>query len=224
VEWFKLSAKFTRDPKIIALSPKARWAYLHSLCEIADHESDGLYRPEGKPNTISRELVTAGLWVPAAGGEYRVPVWTKWNPTKAQLDAKRNASSNAARKRWAQPRQPDSHSQSDAEVDREVDVENPPSASAEGKRGRTENQALASVLLDADGRAQDLVRKLVEWDPAWAKATTNGALIGLGKVYGADVVLTALGFMREEFPNAIGAPYPYLESVCVRIQAERGAA
>lgn len=221
MQWLKLSAKFTRDPKIGALPLKVRWAYLHSLCEVADLETDGVYRFEG-PAAVAAALVAAGLWEPTNGG-YLIPVWGKWNPSKAQLDAKRIASSNAARKRWAGPREPEPHSGTDADLDTGSDSENLPSASAEGKRERTQNQNLAAILLDADGRAQHLVRKLVDADPAWAKATTNGALIGLGNTYGADVVLTALGFMREEFPEAIGQPYPYLESVCIRIQTERVA-
>lgn len=217
MEWLKLSAKFTRDPKIVALSSKARWAYLHSLCEVADLETDGLYALPGKPSAAARELVGAGLWERVADGLYRIPVWAKWNPTKAQLDARRNASSNAARKRWASPQEPEPHSdpqsETDADIDREVDVENTPSASAEGKAG----DDLGKTLLASDSQAQYLLEKLIDWDTEW-RAIGNGGLIKLGRKYGAAIVTTALGFMREEYPVGVMQPYPYLESVCVRVQ------
>jgi hypothetical protein len=96
------------------------------------------------------------------------------------------------------------------------------SASAEGKSApKTTNQILASILLDESSTAQHFLRRLVEVDERWAEITP-GVLIKLGRTYGAPTLVEALGYMREEGRGGID-PYPYLESVCVRIDGEHQA-
>lgn len=98
------------------------------------------------------------------------------------------------------------------------------SASAEGKSA---NEILAETLLLPTSTAQYLLTRLAEdVDVGWAELCGrrgNGALMKLGATYGAAIVLEAIGYMREEYRSDVHRPYAYLESVCVRIQAERQA-
>lgn len=81
--------------------------------------------------------------------------------------------------------------------------------------------AIADVLLAADGNAQYLLGRLVQGDDKW-EAITNGALMKLGRQYGAVTVREALGYMREEEGAGAETPYALLEAVCKRIRRERG--
>lgn len=96
------------------------------------------------------------------------------------------------------------------------------SASAEGKSA---NEILAETLLLPTSTSQYLLSRLAEdVDDAWFALVGrrgNGALMKLGQAFGAAIVLEAIGYMREEYRSDVHRPYAYLESVCVRIQAER---
>jgi hypothetical protein len=214
MDYWKVYVTLRDDPKWLGLSDRAKVAYIEAGCWSAHHETDGVLAPGLVSSKVLPELIASGLVDDTETGMV-IHGWGNRQVTKAQLDAKRTAARKAARTRWGNP-QPDATS--NAEVEVEVEEQEPKSAES-----KTATAILAAALLDDSSRAQHLLRTLVKTDPAWM-VVTNGALMKLGRTYGADVVTTALGFMREEFPDAIGKPYPYLESVCVRIQAERGAA
>jgi hypothetical protein len=81
------------------------------------------------------------------------------------------------------------------------------------------SNALAEALLAPDSRAQYLHGRLVQTDERWRKVTP-AALMKFGREYGADLVITALAFCYEEGATPF-EPFPYLESICVRIRDER---
>lgn len=101
---------------------------------------------------------------------------------------------------------------------------NHPSASAEGKTAgdagtKSSNQILAEILLDSSSTAQHLLRGLIAIDESWAEID-NAVLVKLGTKYGGEAVTMALGDLKDERRGDVD-PYPYLESVCVRVREER---
>jgi hypothetical protein len=104
VEWFKLSSKLPRDPKWKNLSPRAKVTLIEWACEVAEHETDGVFHlGKARPPSEVKELLAQGLVEKHPNG-YLIPAYLKWNRTKAEMDAdrnaRRNAASKAARTRW----------------------------------------------------------------------------------------------------------------------------
>lgn len=119
MEWFKVSSLLPTDPKWKRLSPRAKVAYVEWTCEIAQHETDGVYVAIGKPAPHVKELLAADLVEQHPDGYY-IPAFLKWNPSHAELDANRIARSNAGRKaariRWG-----DANPMQELEVERELE-------------------------------------------------------------------------------------------------------
>ena len=85
-------------------------------------------------------------------------------------------------------------------------------------KGATQGRADSGNLVTEDHIY--LLGRLQDDNPAW-KSVTPGAVQKLAARYGFEAVTTALRDMRQELPPGVKRPYPYLESVCVRI-AEGG--
>lgn len=84
------------------------------------------------------------------------------------------------------------------------------------------DKELAEALLDSSSSAQYLLGRLVDADDKW-EGITNGALMKLGRRYGARVVITALGFMREEEGAGAESAFALLDAVCRRVADEARA-
>ena len=111
MSWFKLDDRIFDNPKIAALSDRAKVAYLESGTYCARELTDG-FVPLNKAKAIAgttralKELVP-GLWEPVAGG-YRIHDYLDYNPTrekvladKAALSKRRSeAGSKGAAVRW----------------------------------------------------------------------------------------------------------------------------
>lgn len=83
-------------------------------------------------------------------------------------------------------------------------------------RGAAHDPQLAEALLAPDSRAQYLLGRLSErTDETWAEVTP-AVLIRLGRKYGAGPVVDALGQCWADGRCPM-APYPYLESICIRL-------
>lgn len=81
------------------------------------------------------------------------------------------------------------------------------------------DRLIAEILLDASSRAQYLLSRLVDINERWA-SISNGALMKLGRLYRAVVVVEALSYAYEG-TIAPEHPYAWLETVCVRIENDR---
>lgn len=95
--WFKVDDRFHSSRKMLAIPRRIRlaavglWAIAGSW--TAGEELDGLvpdYMVEewGGTDELVEALVRAGLWVPVDGGT-RFANWAEWQPTREQLDEKR---------------------------------------------------------------------------------------------------------------------------------------
>lgn len=158
MDWFKLSSKLPRDPRWKQLSPKAKVAYIEWACELAEHETDGVYYAGPKPPAYVAEFLAADLAEDRGGGYYFVPAFLKWNPTRADMDAKRNAGRKGAAARWQSEshanRKAGANAVPNAEVEVERDLETEPKAELRSVPGNphqpTHDQlALADNLSDA---------------------------------------------------------------------------
>lgn len=86
---------------------------------------------------------------------------------------------------------------------------------------KSKNRELAEVLLSPDSRSRYFLERLRQRGGQWAKVT-DGAVMKLGKTYGTAIVISALGECHEDGSTPFAA-FPYLESICVRKQAEAAA-
>jgi len=81
------------------------------------------------------------------------------------------------------------------------------------------DRALAEVLLDSSSRTQYLLARLQGRDERW-ESITNGALMRLGRRYGARLVTEAVSYAKES-GAAPDSPYPYLEAICADLERTR---
>ncbi len=93
MSWVKLDDRFFDNPKIAPLSDGAQLAYLKATTYSARELTDGFValkkaKEYGSPKVI-KELVPS-LWEPCDGG-FMVHDYLKYNPTRAQVLAERDA-------------------------------------------------------------------------------------------------------------------------------------
>lgn len=100
--WFKVDDKFWSHRKIRALSSDAisLWVRAGSYC--GDHLTDGIVEPSdiafiGGEISDAEELVDAGLWLRHERG-YVFHEWELYQPTRAKVEAEREAAKERARK------------------------------------------------------------------------------------------------------------------------------
>ncbi len=102
--WFRLEDSFFENPKIAALSDAAQLSYLKGALYCARELTDGFIplrkaKQFATPKSI-KELVP-DLWAPTADG-YSIHDYLQYNPTKADVLAKRET----ARRRMYNKRSP----------------------------------------------------------------------------------------------------------------------
>jgi hypothetical protein len=112
VPWAKLSDDFHSHRRVASSSLEAIGLYAKALSYVARYLTDGLV-DEGyvrreipgkqRRKRIVAELLESGLWEIAEGG-YTIRSYLKHNPTREQVEAKREAQSRGGRKamqrRW----------------------------------------------------------------------------------------------------------------------------
>lgn len=104
--WFKVDDRLWSHPKWLGLpiEAKALWVSAGSYCAM--HETDGeisrqtlaIVLPNSRHTRAANALVEAGLWEQENDG-YRFHEWAEYQPTKAQLDAERQATKERV-KQW----------------------------------------------------------------------------------------------------------------------------
>lgn len=101
--WFKVDDGFYSSPGVLSLRTLKGWKGAVALWSLAgswssDHLTDG-HIPKatvmylGCTNTDAELLVSAGLWTAAPGG-YQFVDWTETNPSRADVEAKREKTRN----------------------------------------------------------------------------------------------------------------------------------
>ena len=101
--WLKIDDRAFDDPKLVGLSDTAHLAVLRSWIYAAKHETDG-YVPaaivaaltHGKRRFVD-EILAGGLWQENGAG-FVIHNFTKYNPTRETLRAKRAADSERKRR------------------------------------------------------------------------------------------------------------------------------
>lgn len=113
--WAKLDDRFHTNPKVLKVwttNPAALGLHALAMSYCAGEQTDGvipmgflaLVMPGEKAREAAvRRLLDAGLWQ-VLGTEYVIHDWLKYNPSKAETEAKARARSDAGRKgasaRW----------------------------------------------------------------------------------------------------------------------------
>lgn len=108
MSWLRIDDRFSRHPKVTALSFKDRWTWMDVLCFCATYRTDGWLPAnvrEMVPGASAKFLAACAdlELLDVEHGEYRVHDWSTYapkDPTAAERQAawrrKRNASSNGS--------------------------------------------------------------------------------------------------------------------------------
>jgi len=98
VSWLRIDDKMVRHPKICDLSDAAFRLHMAALGHCAEYETDGRIKESSavtltkhkNKTPLIRELVDAGLWEAMIGG-WCIHDFLEWNPSHAELKAKRDS-------------------------------------------------------------------------------------------------------------------------------------
>lgn len=93
--WFKLDDHFGNHPKVNKAGNAATGLWVRCATYCAEYLTDGHIPPEvarsyGKPREINA-LLDAGLWIQNGDGGYVIPDYLEFNPSRAQVEADRDA-------------------------------------------------------------------------------------------------------------------------------------
>jgi len=101
--WLTVDDNFADHPKVEALSDKAFRLHVSGLCYCAKHQTDGKVvasraaRLVGYTSKALTELLGAGVWHTSPDG-FEIHDFLDWNPSKADVTKRRNASKERQRK------------------------------------------------------------------------------------------------------------------------------
>lgn len=105
--WVRIDDTFPEHPKVEMIGPLAGWLHVCALCYCNRNLTDG-FIPSPRVSKLAdipkvsihvRSLIEAGLWLEEDGG-YRISNYLEYQPSKAKVEADREA----ARKRMAKAR------------------------------------------------------------------------------------------------------------------------
>ena len=123
--WLKVDDKFKNHPKALKAGLEAIGLWLLAACWASEYESDGhlpehvvQYLPGFRPELADR-LVEAGLWARTADG-YAIHDFLKYNPSRAEQDAKRAAACERMAKGRRSSREVQANSQSTSQKQEET--------------------------------------------------------------------------------------------------------
>lgn len=106
--WFKIDDGFWSHPKTLQLSDGAQALWLRAGSWSMHHLTDGVIPPfalpllRTKPRFVN-ELVAVSLWFPDEGA-YRFHDWSRYQPTRDQVEADRDAAVERKRRSWEKSR------------------------------------------------------------------------------------------------------------------------
>lgn len=94
--WFKVDDKLWGHPKWLATPTRARGLWVTAGSWSASNETDGRIPAHVLPTLMGTKsdanaLVQSGLWVAELSGDYRFHGWAEFQPTRADLNSKREA-------------------------------------------------------------------------------------------------------------------------------------
>lgn len=103
--WVKLDDRFAGNPKVIAAGPEPMWLYVAGLCWCAQNLTDGripkavlpILSTVKRPPACAQRLVEVGLWIDDGDG-YEVHDYLEFQPSKAKVEAEREAAKERQRK------------------------------------------------------------------------------------------------------------------------------
>ena len=107
--WFRLDADLFENPKIMRAGREATLLWIHSIAYSARHLTDG-WIPEPLPKRWgytrkhTESLEQQVLWIPLEitdDGGWLINDYTKYQPTRAEWEAKSESGRAAALARWA---------------------------------------------------------------------------------------------------------------------------
>jgi hypothetical protein len=141
--WFKVDDGFWSHEKVIELSPSAGWLWTRAGSYCAHQLTDGAVKRSvlvllGSSSHVANELVEAGLWDAVDGG-YAFHDWDKYQPTRDEVESKREAWKERQRKARASHKSP-GESPRDTQGDSRLESTSPvpsrpvPSSSSTKKR------------------------------------------------------------------------------------------
>jgi hypothetical protein len=213
MDYWKVYVTLRDDPKWLRLSDKAKIAWVEVGCWSAHHETDGQLSPGLIPAKLLTELVVAGFIDECREGHV-LHNWLPRQRSHAELENdRRKARELRANVGRTSPdgsgeRRPTGAERSLTEVEVEVERSSKANTAAPNPGAVSEDWI---YLLD------QLLRK--DWF-----GLSFAVLKKLERTYGHAIVDQALREVHGYTESPPLRAYPYLESVCVRIQAERGAA
>lgn len=122
--WFKVDDGFWSHEKVIELSAEAGWLWVRAGSYCAHQLTDGLVKAPivsllGSTSEVANQLVEAGLWDSIDGG-YEFHDWLKYQPTRDEVESKREAWKERQRAARAK-RQSQEESRSDTQRDSRVE-------------------------------------------------------------------------------------------------------
>lgn len=96
--WVRLDDTFPEHPKVEQVGPLAGWLHVCALCYCNRNLTDGFIPAARvpkladipKPSTHVRQLIRAGMWLETEGG-YQIHDFLKYQPSKAKVEAEREA-------------------------------------------------------------------------------------------------------------------------------------
>lgn len=98
--WFKVDDRFNQHPKLMRVPARFRndaaGLWVRVGCWSATNLTDGRIDEtvpvmfDGSDSAVGR-LVDAGLWVPDPAGGWLMHDWSAWNPTRAEVESKRES-------------------------------------------------------------------------------------------------------------------------------------
>lgn len=94
MSWVKVDDRVWCHPKFLGLSASAVRLWLWALCWCSQHETDGTFPTSmlaaiGGTKKTAAELVSRGLWEPAADGGWTVHDYLSYQPSREQRRAQR---------------------------------------------------------------------------------------------------------------------------------------
>lgn len=100
--WFKTDDKFWSSPERLSASWAAIGVWVTAGSYCSDQLTDGIVSKNAqkllriRPKT-AQELVAVGLWIAHENGDYEFKNWPKFNPMKAEVEARREQLREAGR-------------------------------------------------------------------------------------------------------------------------------
>jgi hypothetical protein len=188
VSWVKLDDAFPRHPKVLPLAPGPKWAYVEALCYCGQYLTDGALPVGIISAKDAAALVGAGLLDACDDGGFIVHDYLEYNPSRESVQSKSKSNRKAARMRWAEIVQSESHSemQSESHASRMHDALG--AGSGTGDVGlEVQKQGVGfDAFWSAYPRKVGKVKARERWDAALAAGADPAAIVAAAVAYRDD--------------------------------------